>query len=91
MNGQVTCLLIGEITILGLHALVSGFDIGVALRRAASGIALVLNPLPETFLDANGVAFSLHLGGKAKPFNVDHLAHIIGVNPCIARRNIASH
>ena len=84
-------LFVGQIAVFSLHPFIGSFNIGIAFRGPASRIALIVNPLPETILYANRVAFRLHFGGKAKPLNIHHLADIFWVEPGIARGDIAAH
>ena len=84
-------LFVRQIAIFGLHPFIGGFDIGVALWRAASGVALVLYPLAVTGLYADGVAFGLHFGGQAEPFDIHHLTDIFGEQASIAGCNITAH
>ncbi len=87
----MACLFIGQIAVFSLHPFISCFNIGIAFRGTPSRIALIVNPLPKTILYTNRVAFRLHFGGEAKPLNIHHLADIFGVEPGIARGDIAAH
>src|SRR5215471_12628122 len=88
--GEVACLFDGEMLVRFSHAHDCVFNRPVAPRQAAGETTLCLDPRAQALGHRLCEALGHRLGRWPEPFDRDEALYLVGIDPRITRRDIAS-